>query len=237
MGVAAFAVPAVSWQIARRGERAARETMQSQKNVGRQDKAEQACEELAGACHAFTRVLTRLPRIDAGAREALLDEAFTAVRVAYDAVAFRSPPAVAAVASQLYACVEQSERWALSAAVVRSAMSELKRHWCPGTEGGCDGNAEVCTDERHWAAFMAWELLEKWGDLDDWEQFEQRGVLEDALAMSRALSDVELLSLRDELNWGVLWDELTGNDTRSARQLRDALAAFVDESRRELSVA
>ncbi|WP_431770904.1 hypothetical protein [Streptomyces cucumeris] len=230
--MAAFAVPAVTWLV----YRATREEKRSQTTADRRSKSEFACEELAAACHAFAHVLKKLPRVDIGARERTVDEAFNGVRTAYHAVTFWSPPAVVAAAETVFSCVAESERRALSAAVVRATLWKLRRQWCPGTEGSCDGNAEVCTDGRHWAAYRASELLGRWGDLDEWEQFEQRVDLEYALSMSDVLSEAELVALRDELNWGVMWDDLTGADTRREQRLREALAAFVEGSRRDLPV-
>lgn len=231
-GVAAFALPAVTWLV----YRATREEKRSQMNVVRQEKSTESCEELAATSRDFVHVLKKLPGVDLGAREAMLDEAFNAVRAAYTRVSFWGLPSVISAADQLYTCVERSEGRALSTAVARSAMSTLREHWCPGKEGGCDGNAETCTTMRHWYAFRAWELLNDWGYLDNYEQYDVREELEDCLMESNTLTDAELLALRHVLTWSSVWREVRGAETPVERQLRDALAAFVDGSRRELSV-
>ncbi|MFJ6011401.1 hypothetical protein [Streptomyces sp. NPDC092952] len=230
--MAAFVAAAVTWL----GYRAARKERQSQVIVVRQEKSVQGCEELAAASRDFVHVVKKLPGVDFGARKAILDEAFNAVRVAYNGVTFWGPPSVVSAADQLYACVERSEGQALARAVARSALSDLMEHWCPGKEGVCDGNAEVCTSSRHWSAFRAYELLYDWGFLDDYEQFDVREELEYALVTSDVLTGAELTALREVLNWGSVWREVRGSETRADHELRAALTAFVDGSRRELSV-
>lgn len=231
-GVAASAVPAVTWLV----YRGTREIGRSQINAVRQEKSAAFCEELAAAGSDFLHVLKRLPGVDFGAREAMLDEAFSAVRSAYNGVTFWGSPSVISAADQLYACAERSERRALATAMARSAMSRLMETWCPGSEGLCDGNAEWCTSSRHWAAFRTHELMEDWGYLHDYERFDLRVELEDVLATSDILSDAELISIRGALNWTSVWRELRGPETRAEQQLRDALVVFVEGSRQGLAV-
>jgi hypothetical protein len=222
--------------LAVRGERAAKEARQAQANVDHGVRAETACQELATASHAFLHTLRRLPSVDVGTRGAVLDDAFAVVRSAYDAVRFWASPTVAASGARLFLCAEQMERRAMSRAVVRSALSALEQHWCPGLDGDCDGNAEVCNTPRHWVTFRACELLEEWGDRDEWQRFDVRGELEYMLSESGALDEDHLVELRNVLNWGVDWRVLIMRDVHWERELSELTAAFVDVSRRERMV-
>ncbi|MGW6476352.1 hypothetical protein ACWGDS_00050 [Streptomyces sp. NPDC055059] len=233
--VATYASFPVLVYIAVRGERAAREALRAQVAVDRHARAEAACHELATSSHAFAEVVRKLPSTEAGARASALDDAFAAVRTASDAVQFWCSPATAVAGEELFQCAARTERPALCRAVVRSALSTLEEHWCPGLDGDCDGNAETCNVLRHWCAFRSCELLEGWDEMDEWARFDVRAELEGVLSEVRALSDQHLAELRNVLNWGADWHNLTAREARWEQQFRDATTAFLEVSRREYS--
>ncbi|MFI7382339.1 hypothetical protein [Streptomyces sp. NPDC049813] len=229
--VATYASFPVLVYIAIRGERAAREALRAQTAMDRGARGVIACHELATSAHAFAEVVRKLPSLEAGARASALDEAFGAVRTASDSVRFWCSPGTAAAGEELFRCAVRTERQALRRAVMRSALSALEEHWCPGLDGDCDGNAETCTVSRHWCAFRSCELLESWGEMDDWARFDVRAELEEILSEVRALSDDHLAELRNVLNWGTDWRNLIAREAHGERQLRDATAAFLEASR------
>ncbi|MFE6698684.1 hypothetical protein [Streptomyces sp. NPDC057718] len=235
--IATYASFPVLVYIAIRGERAAREARRAQTSLDRGVRAETACHELVTASHAFLGVVRKLPSTEAGAREAVLDGAFTLVRRASDTVQFWCSPAAAVAGARVFQCAEQIERRAPHRAVVRSTLSALERYWCPGLDAACDGNAEFCDVSRHWSAFRACELLETWGGMDEWARFEIREELEDVLAASRTLTEEQLVNLRDVLNWGCDWGDFTMRESRWERELREATTVFLDVSRQEYSAA
>lgn len=71
--------------------------------------------------------------------------------------------------------------------------------------------------------------------MDEWARFEIREELEDVLAASRALTEEQLVDLRDVLNWGCDWSNFTMRESRWERELREAATVFLDVSRQEYS--
>ncbi|MFF9478099.1 hypothetical protein [Streptomyces sp. NPDC014733] len=209
-----------------------------QEAVEQRAREQEAYEAFADAVRGFDRVLEGLPDLGVVERKTELDAAFTLVRRAHSAVTIRGASDVVVLADDVYAQCAGMERWALRAAAVRSALRALERQWCPGTEGRCEGDPERCTYDPHNSAIVAHAMVESWGGRDELDQAEDRSLLEFCLEESGALSEEQLVALRQELNRASSWDLLLGyGRRRPAGRLREALAAFVSGSRREPSVA
>jgi hypothetical protein len=97
------------------------------------------------------------------------------------------------------------ERYALKRAVVRSALLALEEGWCPG-------NAEHCRSDAHSCAWLAYELLEGWGDREEDERPDDLDFLEYLISESGALREPDLARLLTVARSPVCWELLTADE-------------------------
>ncbi|MGW5733545.1 MULTISPECIES: hypothetical protein [Streptomyces] len=97
------------------------------------------------------------------------------------------------------------ERYAVRRAVVRSALLEL---W----EGCCPGNAEYCQAEAHSCAWLAYELLEGWGEREEDGRPNDLDFLEYLIRESGALKDPDLEQLLTVARSPVCWELLAADE-------------------------
>ncbi|WP_030835926.1 hypothetical protein [Streptomyces sp. NRRL S-475] len=95
------------------------------------------------------------------------------------------------------------EKLAVRRAVLRSAVSALEDHWCPR-------DAEICEDPHHGSAFVAWDLLARWGSLEDEDRWAQLDFLQFVLQESHALTMKQIDQVLDVANSVVCWDLMMG---------------------------
>jgi hypothetical protein len=107
-----------------------------------------------------------LPAIPYESRKGLLEQ-----KVARAGVAVLGPPTITARAREVLKQSLGLEKLALRRAVLRSAVSALEDHWCPR-------DAEICEDPHHGSAFVAWDLLARWGSLEDDDRWAQLDFLQ-----------------------------------------------------------
>lgn len=96
-----------------------------------------------------------------------------------------------------------TSKLALRRAVLRSAVSALEANWSPR-------DAELCEDPHHGSAFVAWELLARWGSLEDDERWEQLDFLQFVLQESRALTMEQIDQVLDMAKSVACWDLMMG---------------------------
>jgi hypothetical protein len=97
------------------------------------------------------------------------------------------------------------ERYAVRRAVVRSALLVLQEGWCPG-------NAEYCQSDAHSCAWLAYELLEGWGDREEDQRPDDLDFLEYLIRETGALNDPDLTRLLSVARSPVCWELLIAED-------------------------
>jgi hypothetical protein len=159
------------------------------------------------AADLLVRTVRELPAIPHESRKVLLDQKVTGLVEAQAGVAVLGPPAVTARARDVLERSLGLEKLALRRAVLRSAISALEARWCPR-------NAELCEDPHHGSAFVAWELLAKWGTLEDDERWVELDFLQFTLQESRALTTEQIDQVLDVANSVACWDLILGGWVR-----------------------
>jgi hypothetical protein len=119
------------------------------------------------------------------------------------------------------------ERCALDRAVLRATIGALEAGWCPG-------DPEDCTDDRHSAAYVAWELLVEWARKDEEGRRHDRDLLDYCLRGSATLTEMQVaqaLSLVDRCP--AMWDQLIGGWVRDPliERLESHRKSFVTAAR------
>ncbi|WP_405651934.1 hypothetical protein [Streptomyces sp. RK9] len=185
-GVAALAAVMVArWQTVF-GRRVALESVGSQAAVERELRLEaQRCEAwtvFLRASDAFADVVWRLGEIEARSRAEVLRSRSEALTEACAGLRVLGPECVVRHAEAVRERCARMERYAARRAVVRSALRALERRWCPG-------NAEWCEDDAHGCAFVAHDMLERWGDRDGDERPDDLDFLEYLIRGSGVLAD------------------------------------------------
>lgn len=187
-------------QAARLQGRAGREhVLESERRV--------AYTQFLRAADLLVRTVRELPAVPQESRKVLLDQKVTGVVEAQAGVAVLGPPAITARARDVLEQSLELEKLALRRAVLRSAVSALEAHWCPR-------DAEVCEDPHHGSAFVAWELLAKWGSLEDDERWVELDFLQFTLQESRALTTEQIDQVLDVANSVACWDLMLGGWVR-----------------------
>ncbi|MBP2036262.1 hypothetical protein J2Z77_002053 [Streptomyces avidinii] len=172
-----------------------------------EDARRSAYAEFLSAADVLVRIITKLPEVPGPARRELLDQKATAVVQARAGVAVLGPPAVLGQAEEVAEQCARLEQLALRRAVLRSAISALEEAWCPR-------NAEFCQDPHHTSAYLAWELLDRWGRLEEEERWEELDFLEFCLQESHALDAEQVSQVLEVANSVACWDEMIGGFLR-----------------------
>ncbi|MFJ8566977.1 hypothetical protein [Streptomyces sp. NPDC093514] len=184
---------------------------QLQERAGREQSLEDARRasyaEFLSAVDVFVRIVTQLPDVPVASRRELLDQKATAVVQARAGVAVLGPPTVIGQAEKVAKQCARLEELALRRAVLRSAISALEEAWCPR-------NAEFCQDPHHTSAYVAWELLCRWGRLEDEERWEELDFLQFILQESHALDAEQVRQVLEVANSVACWDEIIGGFVR-----------------------
>ena len=97
------------------------------------------------------------------------------------------------------------DQYAVKRAVVRSALLALEEGWCPG-------NAEHCQSDAHVCAWLAYEMLEGWGDREEDERPDDLDFLEYLIRESGVLKDPDLVRLLAVARSPVCWELLTADE-------------------------
>lgn len=155
------------------------------------------------AADLFVRTVRELPAVPHDSRKDLLDQKVNGVVEAQASVAVLGPPAITARAREVLKQSLGLEKLALRRAVLRSAVSALEDHWCPR-------DAEICEDPHHGSAFVAWDLLARWGSLEDEDRWAQLDFLQFVLQESHALTMEQIDQVLDVANSVVCWDLMMG---------------------------
>jgi hypothetical protein len=187
-------------QAARLQGRAGREhALESERRV--------AYTQFLRAADLLVRAVRELPAIPHESRKGLLDQKVTGVVEAQAGVAVLGPPVITARAREVLKQSLGLEKLALRRAVLRSTVSALEANWCPR-------DAERCEDPHHGSAFVAWELLARWGSLEDDERWEQLDFLQFVLQDSRALTIEQIDQVLDVAKSVARWDLMMGGWVR-----------------------
>ncbi|NLU68036.1 hypothetical protein [Streptomyces sp. HNM0574] len=177
------------------------------------------CTEFLRAADLFARAVDELPDLPHEHRRGLLTERAGGVAEALSRLELLGLPAVTARAQSLSAQCRRLEKVAMKRAVLRSALDRLEASWCPR-------NAEECEDPHHSSAYVAWDLLTRWGQMEAEERWEELELLEFVLEDSRALNAVQVEQVLDAVNCVAAWNELIGGWARDPLMERfDAVRA------------
>ncbi len=191
-GVAALAAVMVArWQTTF-GRRLALESMSTQAAVERGLRLEtERCEAWRAflrASDAFDDAVWRLRELDPPSRTEELRARGEALTEACSELCVLGPDTVVRHAELLGERCGRMERYAVRRAVVRSALVALERRWCPGNAERCE---ERCGgSDAHSCAWLAYVMLEGWGDRDDDERPDDLDYLEYLIRESGVLAGV-----------------------------------------------
>ncbi|MGV2916246.1 hypothetical protein [Streptomyces alfalfae] len=179
-GVAALAAVMVArWQTMF-GRRLALESMSTQAAAERRLRLETercaAWRAFLRTSEAFADAVWRLKELDPLSRGDELRTKSEALTEACSGLRVLGPDAVVRHAEALRDRCWRMERYAVRRAVVRSALEALERRWCPGNAERCEERCEG--SDAHSCAWLAYEMLEGWGDRDDDDRPDDLGFLE-----------------------------------------------------------
>ncbi|MEE1807664.1 hypothetical protein [Streptomyces sp. BE133] len=167
-----------------------------------------ACMEFLSVSDALVSTVKRLPSLDHDERQALVAKHAIPIETRYASLELLAPPDVLTAAECLLSQCRLLERCALDRAVLRATISALEAGWCPG-------DPEDCTDDRHSAAYVAWEFLVEWARKDEEGRRHDRDLLDYCLRDSATLTEMQVaqaLSLVDRCP--AMWDQLIGGWVR-----------------------
>ncbi|MFE4331375.1 hypothetical protein ACFRQM_18670 [Streptomyces sp. NPDC056831] len=184
-----------------------------------------ACMEFLSVSDTLVGVVKRLPSLDHDERQALVAKHAIPVETRYASLELLAPPDVLTAAECLLSQCRLLERCALDRAVLRATISSLEAGWCPG-------DPEDCTDDRHSAAYVAWEFLVEWAHKDEEGRKHDRDFLDYCLRNSATLTEMQVtqaLSLADRCP--ATWDQLIGG------WVRDPLIERLESHRKDFVTA
>ncbi|GGS14128.1 hypothetical protein GCM10010252_61950 [Streptomyces aureoverticillatus] len=220
-GVAALAAVVVARRQTTFGRLVALESVRSQAAVERELRLEaQRCEAWTAflrASDAFADAVWRLGEVEPQSRAEALRARSETLTQACSGLRVLGPDGVVQHAEAVRERCSRMERYAVRRAVVRSALHALMRRWCPG-------NAEHCEDDAHICAWLAYEMLEGWGDRDEDDRpddldfleylIRESGVLtgNGAPTDSDALTEEDLQRLLAVARTPVSWNLLSAED-------------------------
>lgn len=184
-GVAALAAVMVArWQTTF-GRGVALESVRSQAAVERELRLEaQRCEAwtvFLRASDAFADAVWRLGEVAPPSRAQELRARSEELTLACSGLRVLGPDGVVEHAEAVRERCSSMERYAVRRAVVRSALRALRKRWCPG-------NAEHCEDDAHICAWLAFDMLEGWGNRDEDDRLEDLDFLEYLIRESGVLT-------------------------------------------------
>ncbi|MEU3693196.1 hypothetical protein [Streptomyces narbonensis] len=179
------------------------------------------------ASDALARTVEQLPSLAPEERPAQLAAHGMAVETTLGPLELLAPPELLRHAKALREYCRTLEKLALDRAVLRSAVQALEAGWCPL-------NAEICDNDHHGAAFVAWQLLVEWRDREDEERWADRGLLEYCLQESQCMTESEIagvLAVVDRVPGA--WSRMIGGLVRDPLMERFATlrAPFVEAAR------
>ncbi|MFF5638728.1 hypothetical protein [Streptomyces sp. NPDC012825] len=137
------------------------------------------------ACDALARTVEQLPGVVLEERPVQLAAHGMAVETTLGPLELLAQPELQRHAKALRGYCRTLEDLALDRAVLRSAVRALENGWCPL-------NAEICDNDHHGAAFVAWQFLLEWPDREDEERWTDRGLLEYCLQESQCMTEGEI---------------------------------------------
>ncbi|MFF1505371.1 hypothetical protein ACFVZR_37380 [Streptomyces sp. NPDC058316] len=184
-----------------------------------------ACMEFLSVYDTLVGVVKRLPNLDHDEREWLVAKHAIPVETRYASLELLAPPDVLTAAEFLLSQCRLLERCALDRAVLRATISALEAGWCPG-------DPEDCTDDRHSAAYVAWDFLVEWARKDEEERRHDRDLLDYCLHSSATLTEMQVaqaLTLVDRCP--AMWDQLIGG------WVRDPLIERLESRRKDFVTA
>ncbi|MGW7473827.1 hypothetical protein ACWGIT_19805 [Streptomyces cyaneofuscatus] len=140
------------------------------------------------ASDALARTVEQLPDVVPEERSVQLAAHGMAVETALGPLELLAQPKLLRHAEALRKYCRTLEGLALDRAVLRSAVRALEAGWCPL-------NAEICDNDHHSAAFVAWQFLMEWPDREDEERWTDRGLLEYCLQESHCMTESEIAAV------------------------------------------
>ncbi|MEU0402498.1 hypothetical protein ABZ318_20100 [Streptomyces sp. NPDC006197] len=179
------------------------------------------------ASDALARTVQQLPDLAPEERQDRIATHGMAVETALGPLELLGPPELLRHAKALRDFCRTLENLALDRAVLRSAIRALESGWCPF-------NAEICDNDHHGAAFVAWEFLLEWPGREDEERWRDRGLLEYCLHESQCMTEsdvVRVLAVVDRVP--AAWSRMIGGPVRDPLMERFAFlrAPFVEAAR------
>ncbi|MFI1018160.1 hypothetical protein [Streptomyces sp. NPDC020965] len=160
------------------------------------------------AADALARSVRHLPGVAHDQRSAQLAVHGMAVQTAFGPLELSAPPDLLPHAKALLEYCGTLEELALDRAVLRSAVETLESGWCPL-------NAEICDDQSHQAAFLAWGLLCDWPGKEEEGRWSDRDFLKSCLQDSDCMPSDEaarVLALADRCP--PAWSRMIGGFVR-----------------------
>ncbi|MFD7064652.1 hypothetical protein [Streptomyces sp. NPDC059906] len=154
---------------------------------------------------AFVDGVWRLGDIAPEFRVEVLRAKSEALAQACSGLRMLGPDRVVRYAEAMRERCSRMERYAVKRAVVRSALLALQEGWCPG-------DAECCQSDAHSSAWVAYELLEGWGDREEDQRPDELDFLEYLIREAGALNDPDLKRLLSVARSPVCWELLIAED-------------------------
>ncbi|MFB7609875.1 hypothetical protein [Streptomyces gardneri] len=179
------------------------------------------------ASDALARTVEQLPGVVPEERHAQLAAHGMAVETALGPLELLAPPELLCHARALREYCRTLESLALDRAVLRSAVQALEAGWCPL-------NAEICDNDHHSAAFVAWQLLVEWRDREDEERWADRGLLEYCLEESQCMTESEIAGVLAVVDRApAAWSRMIGGIVRDPliERFTSLRAPFVETAR------
>ncbi|MFC9909602.1 hypothetical protein [Streptomyces sp. NPDC059862] len=205
---AVAAVMVARWQTMF-ARRVALETTHAQRAVERELRLEvqrsEAWTALLRAADGFVDVVWTLGDVAAECRVEVLRAGSEALTEACSGLRMLGPDRVVRHAEGMRERCSHMERYAVRRAVVCSALPALEEGWCPG-------NAEYCRSDAHVCAWLAYELLEGWGDREEDQRPDDLDFLKYLIREAGALNDSDLTRLLAVARSPVCWELLAAED-------------------------